>query len=297
MTYIHRSAAFAVALLALTACGSEADTDRTDQSDQRLVVAAAFYPIEAVVRAVGGDAIDVVTIVPPGEEAHEYEPTPQQVTRLGDADVVFFLGDEFQPNVERALDTISDGVEAVDILDGLTTLDDDPHVWLSIANMRAITETVRSTLIALSPDSADVFTANAARYDATLATLDGDFTAGLSQCATTYLVTGHRAFEYLARDYGLTQVAIAGVSPGDEPSAKELSDIADIVEARGVSTVFFEENLPSDLARTVADETGARTATLNNAETLSNEQLAAGDDYVSIMRANLAALRDGLDCS
>lgn len=284
----------ALVTVALTGCGSDA-TPGAGTSDDRLVVAAAFYPIEAVVRAVGGDAIEIVTVVPPGEEAHEYEPTPKQVDRLAGADVVFFIGDSFQPNVERALAAVGD-VPSVDLLDGLDLIDGDPHVWLSISNMRLLTERVRSELASLSPALTDRLSANAAELDATLALLQDEYATGLRTCATTFLVTGHRAFAYLAREHGLTQVAIAGISPGDEPSAKDLDAIAATVETHGVRTIFFEENLPSDLARTVAAETGAATAALNNVETLSDEQLAAGDEYVSIMRANLAALRTGLEC-
>lgn len=235
--------------------------------------------------------------MPPGEDAHEYEPTPKQVTRLTEADVVFYIGDHFQPNVERALAAVGDDLASVDLLDGLSRIDDDPHVWLSIPNMRTITEEVRADLTERSPALAEVFAANAAAFDASLAGLHDDYTAALAHCASTYLVTGHRSFAYLARDYGLTQIGIAGISPGDEPSAQDLADIAATVELHGVHTIFFEEHLPTDLARTVADETGATTSMLNNAETLSTEQLDAGDDYVTIMRSNLTALEEGLQCS
>jgi len=299
--------------LALVACGDDESSSNTD----RLTVAAAFYPVETIVRAVGGDAIDVVTLVPPGEEAHEYEPTPQQLTELAEADVVVYLGHGFQPNVEKAIESLPDSVVRVDLLDGLTLLPvteqlpgtegetggeslesgDDPHVWLDPANMQSMTDTVATTLTEADPAGADGFAERAAAYDASLSTLDQEFTAGLASCATDVLVTSHRAFGYLAAAYGLTQVAIAGISPTEEPSAKSLEAVAAFAKDNGVTTIFFEENLPDDLAATVASEIGAETDVLDPVESLSTEQLDADADYLSVMRQNLAALTTGLGCS
>ena len=299
--------------LSLVACG---DSD-SSSSNEQLTVAAAFYPVETIVRAVGGDAIDVVTLVPPGEEAHEYEPTPQQLTELAEADVVVYLGQGFQPNVEKAIESLPDSVVRVDLLDGVTLLPvteqlpgtegetggeslesgEDPHVWLDPANMQSMTDTVATTLAAADPAGADGFAERAAAYDASLATLDQEFTEGLASCTSDVLVTSHRAFGYLAAAYGLTQVAIAGISPTEEPSAKSLEAVAAFATDNGVTTIFFEENLPDDLAATVASEIGADTAVLDPVESLSTEQLDADADYLSVMRENLAALTAGLGCS
>ncbi|MEN9646060.1 MAG: hypothetical protein RL238_2729 [Actinomycetota bacterium] len=305
-------AAFALPL-SLVACGD----DTTSSSGDRLVVAAAFYPIETIVRSVGGDAVDVVTLVPPGEEAHEYEPTPQQLTELAEADVVVYLGQGFQPNVEKAIESLPDDVTRVDLLEGLELLPigeqlpgtegeaegeelatgDDPHVWLDPSNMQAMTDAVAATLSTADPAGADGYATRAAAYDAELATLDGEFTAGLANCASDVLVTSHRAFGYLAAAYGLTQVAIAGISPSEEPSAKSLEAVAAFAAENGVTTIFFEENLPDDLAATVGSEIGAGTGVLDPVESLSSEQLDEGADYLSVMRLNLASLSTGLGCS
>ena len=270
-------------------------------NDGRLVVAVAFYPLEDIVRAVGGDAVHIVTIVPPGEEAHEYEPTPRQATRLEQADVVFYLGGAFQPSVEQALGILPSGVSKVDLSARLSLLPlgdgTDPHVWLDPANMRTMAERVRSILTEHDPARAPAFAQNAGEYGQALAALDDAYRTGLAHCASTAIVTEHGSFGYLANAYGLTQVPIAGISPGDEPSAKALRRVAAYVREQHVPTVFFEQNLPADLSRTIASETGAATAVLNPVESLSTDELAAGADYVAAMRANLGALRQGLGCT
>jgi zinc transport system substrate-binding protein len=305
-----------LALAALMATAG-ACTTQGGGRDGRLTVAAAFYPIEEIVRRVGGDAIDVVTLVPPGEEAHEYDPTPKQLTKLAEADVVFYLGQGFQPNVEKALESLPSEVQRVDLLDALTLLPitsqlpgtegdaagetladgNDPHVWLAPGNMQQMSALVVATLNGVAPDDATTFANNQRSYGTDLNDLDTEFADGLRECRSRVLVSSHRAFGYLADAYDLTAVAIAGVSPSEEPSAKTLEAIGEFTRANDVTTIYFEENLPSDLATTLADEVGATTGVLDTVESLSDDQLTAGDDYESLMRGNVEALRSGLGCS
>ena len=162
----------------------------------------------------------------------------------------------------------------------------DPHVWLDPQNM-----------ITMASMVADALRTDASGYIAELTELDESFRTGLANCRSCVIVTSHRAFEYLARAYGLTQIPIAGISPTEEPSAKTLEAVAKAAKDNDVSTIFFEENLPADLATTVADEIGATTAVLDPLESLSSDQLKAGASYISVMTENLAALRSGLGCS
>lgn len=286
-----------IATLGLTAVVSTACSD-AGGSGSTSVVGAAFYPLAEIVHAVGGDAVEVVTVVPPGEEAHEYEPTPSQIGDLQDVSVMFFLRG-FQPAVDDALAEID--ATKIDLLQSLTVRhigdDIDPHVWLDPRMMVAMAEQVRDVLTERVPDHADDIRARAARYIAELDTLDTDMRDGLSSCTNRLLVTTHEAFGYLADAYGLQQVGIAGVSPGNEPSAKALTQIADLVREQGVTTVFSEDGLPNDLARTVADETGATTATLFTIESPARDELDAGADYASFMRDNLDVLRGALECA
>lgn len=309
----------AILVLGLLATGLTACSNDTNRDDGITRVAVAFYPIEEIVREVGGDAVQVITLVPPGEEAHEYDPTPKQLTELAEADIVFYLGQGFQPNVEKALESLPTSVQKVDLLaqGGITllpvtsqlpgtdgtaegeTLDNgkDPHVWLAPQNMNNMAANVLTYLNVVSPSDATKFAKNYGNYGTELGNLDRDFTSALARCRSPYIVSSHRAFGYLADAYGLEAIAIAGVSPSEEPSAKTLEAIAEFARANDVTTIFFEENLPADLATTLAGEVGATTGVLDTIESLSADQLNAGDDYLSLMRDNLAALREGLGCS
>lgn len=270
------------------------------KSNGKPTVAVAFYPIEEIVRRVGGSEVNVVELVPPGQEPHEYEPTAQQFADLEQADIVFYLGSNFQPNLQKAIESLPSSVQAIDLLEPLSlrAVADgiDPHVWLDPRNMDTMATYVADILGRLLPESADTFGRNVGEYHVDLFTLYGDLALGLRDCAVPILITTHEAFGYFAFAFGLTQIAIAGISPGDEPSAKQLETIAALAADNNVTTVFFEENLPADLAATVADEIGAATSSLATAETLTQDQLDAGESYLSLMRSNLLALRAGLSC-
>jgi zinc transport system substrate-binding protein len=288
----------------------------------RLTIGAAFTPIADVVRAVGGGRVHVLEVVPPGEEAHEYEPTPKLLDALSDADAIFYLGQGFQPNLEHALGSLGTRIATKDLLDGLELLDiasattpdggrdtdsdsasdslasgKDPHVWLDPLNVAAMARSVEATLISIDPAGEVGYHAATDAYVAALEGLVAEMTAGLASCQSRLIVTSHEAFEYLAHRFGLRQLAIAGIEPDDEPSAKSLEKVADAARSEDVDVIFFESNLPASLANTVADEVGATTAVLDSIETLSDQQVAQGDDYFTVQRANLAALRTGLGCS
>jgi zinc transport system substrate-binding protein len=286
-----RSALLVPLLLVAAACGG----DRAVAGPQRLEVAAAFFPLQQIASAVGGDLVDVVTLVPPGQEAHEYEPTPKQMARIENADVLLYLKG-FESGVDDAAAALPGSVRKVDVSAGLRH-GDDPHVWLDPQLMKAMTTRVADALSAAQPASAEAFHAAASTYAAQLDALDATIHAGLATCAAPSLVTSHDAFGYFAARYGLTVVPIAGISPEAEPTAKQFEQVAATAKAHHVTTVYFEDNLPPDLARTVADEIGVATASLDSLESPSKAQLDAGETYVSAMTADLATIRGGLECA
>lgn len=289
--------------LALTACG----TDGSGSSKPQVV--ASFYPLQYVVEQVGGDFVDVSNLTTPGAEPHDLELKPQQVAAVQDADVVVYEKD-FQAAVDEAIDQADrPKASTVDVTSELTLLDDaehaddeghdhadvDPHVWLDPQNMVTITAEVEKALVAADPAHEADYAANAKALTDEMTTLDSDFEAGLASCKVTSIVTSHAAFAYLAERYGLTQIPIAGIDPSSEPSAGQLADITQLVRSKGITTIFTEELVSPAIAKTVADETGVTTATLDPIEGLSDE--TSDDTYLTLMRNNLAELQKANDCS
>ena len=140
--------------------------------------------------------------------------------------------------------------------------------------------------------------ANARAYVAELESLDQEFRTGLAECQRRLVVTSHDAFGYLADAYDLVQQGVNGINPDAEPNPKRLGELADLARDKGVTTIFTEDLVSPRVARTVAREAGGlRVDTLSPLEGLTSKQLKAGDDYLSVMRANLKKLRRALDCT
>ena len=301
-----------LATLSLTACsGNEAETTANS-----IVIAASFYPIEEIVSNLSGGTIGVVGLTPPGAGAHDLELTSEQLTELEDSDVLFYLGDGFQPGIEKVMTSLPKSVQVVDLLERITVRDivpqleglegetdgeslesgKDPHVWLDPANMIIMANHVHDVLQDIQGIDKNSLDSSLNTYLADLTKLGSEFDDGLKQCESNVIVTSHRAFEYLAARTNLQQVAIAGVNPDSEPSTKSMQEIAKFAQANRVSTIFFETLLPEDLARTIANEIGAKTDLLDPIEGFSQDDLDAGMNYIVAQRANLERLRAGLNC-
>ena len=260
--------------------------ESTDAGPGRSVV-VSFYPLAYAAEQVGGPDTRVTNLTPPGVEPHDLEVSAKDVRALRSADVVLVLGHGFQPQVERAAGS---GSRVVKLLDtpGLHRLgDDDPHVWLDPLRYALLVERI-GTVLDERP--------RAARLAARLRALDRELRDGLARCARREIVTSHEAFGYVAQRYGLRQVAITGLSPEAEPTPKDLDRVIDQVRETGATTVYSETLVSRELAETVARETGARTAVLNPIEGLTQDERRRGDDYFTLMRRNLVALRGGLGC-
>lgn len=269
--------------LALAACGGE----RSLSDAGREHVAAGFYPLVFAAEQVGGEEVSVTNLTPPGAEPHDLEVSPADVAAVREADVVLLLGHGFQPQLEEAA---GDGDNVLRLLDtpGLRLLhDDDPHVWLDPTRYATIARRLASAL----GDPA-----GAVPVIGRLQALDEEYRRGLAHCERREIVTSHEAFGYLADRYGLEQVAVTGLSPEAEIDPARLIEVTDLVRARGATTVFVEPLVSPRVAETVARETGAATAVLDPIEGLTEAEAAAGGDYFSLMRRNLAALRQGLEC-
>jgi zinc transport system substrate-binding protein len=285
------------AALVLTGCGGDGEGG----GDGRTRVVAAFYPLAYAAERIGGEDVDVENLTPPGAEPHDVELSVRDVERVRAADVVLYFGAGFQPALERAVRD-AEG-EAVDLLEGLDLRKGgdaeehdgdaheneliDPHVWLDPLRFAEIAERIGTALGAESEAEA---------FAEELRALHGEYERGLAACARRELVTSHAAFGYLAERYGLEQIAITGLTPEAEPSARELEAVVEQVREHRATTIFFETLVSPKLAETVAREAGATTAVLDPLEGLSEADLDRGEDYVTVMRSNLGALRTALGC-
>jgi len=293
------AAALAVAALGVPALATPAGAAGRGKGVAKVDVVAGFYPLAWAAERVGGKRVAVRNLTPAGTEPHDLELTTDQRDDIQDADVVLLLGEGFQSAVEDAAEARDSGT--VELLRRLP-IDHragklDPHVWLDPGLMRSIVDETAAALTKADPAGAATYARNAAAVSAELDALDTRFADGLADCDRNLVVTAHEAFGYLAAAYGLRQLGVSGLAPDVEPDPKRLGELADLVERKGVTTIFTEELVSPRIAQTLAREAGGlRTATLNPLEGLTAKEIARGDDYLSVMDTNLARLRAALGC-
>jgi zinc transport system substrate-binding protein len=280
-----------LAVLPLAACGG-GGSGAAGSGKGKIV--AAFYPVAWAAQQIAGDVVDVRNLTPSGAEPHDIELTPKDIEDIQNARLVLYLGRGFQPAVEKAVETRSG--PSVDLLAGQDLaspasseegLAVDPHVWL---------DPVRFSQMVVAIGRALRRPAAAARLAARLHALDLSYADGLRSCRRHEIVTSHAAFGYLAKRYGLRQIALTGLTPEAEPSPKDLEALVREVKQSGATTVFFETLVSPRLAQTVAREAGVKTAVLDPIEGLTKSEADAGDDYLTVMRTNLRSLRTALGC-
>ncbi|WP_432570980.1 metal ABC transporter substrate-binding protein [Kineococcus sp. SYSU DK005] len=282
-----RLLATAAAVLAAAACGSTgAAGDDGAGGDLRVTVSS--YPLQYVAERVTAGRAEVDNLVPPGADSHALELSAQQVGRLGEADLVVHLSG-LQPAVDEALEA-QPPAHLVDAA-ALADLHGDPHFWLDPTRMARLAEQVAGAASEVDPEGEQQYAANAERLARELTELDREYATALAPCADATLVTAHEAFGYLAQRYHLQQVGINGIDPHVEPSPARLRDVVDTVRGRDVRTVFFEATTSAAVAETLAQDTGVRTSVLHPVERVTREQ-----DYPGLMRENLTALTEGLNC-
>ena len=307
--------ATATVALALSACGSGTDSGDGDT----VQVTTSFYPLEYAIEEVGGEHVEVTNLTKTGAEPHDLELTPRQVLEVSEADHLVYLK-QFQPSVDDAAEEAGDAafdVSSAARLDiaaeeheheghdheegeggdhaGHDHGSQDPHFWLDPTRYADVADAIAERLAEDDPDHAADYRANAKDFRSTLTGLDKELKTGLSDCRQTDLVTGHAAFAYFADRYGFHQESVSGLSPGAQPSPSAMADLIDHIKEEEITTVYAETLVPQDLAETLARDAGAEVAVLDPIEGITEE--SEGEDYLEVMRSNLAAVQKGQDCS
>ncbi len=306
---MKKALAMSLALLFLTPMA-------TAQAPALSVVAVSF-PAYDFAREIAGERAGVRMLLPPGADAHAYEPSPADLVALSRADLLIYNGGVGEAWVEGILNSLGggapaalrmmDAVEALEeeIVEGMENEEEeghageelDEHVWTSPLNAILISQAIAAELIRLDPAGEAEYRARLSAYGQELLALDADFRALVSTAKRRTIILGDRfPMRYFTREYGLSYyAAFPGCSEQTEPSARTLAFLSGKIREEGIPVVFHIELGNRKAAEVIAQETGARPLLLHSAHSVTPAEMAAGATYLSLMRGNLEALREALN--
>jgi zinc transport system substrate-binding protein len=271
----------------------------------QMTITTSFYPLYYFTSQITGEKATIINITPAGSEPHDYEPTPSDIIAINESSILVLGGNGLETWGDKITETLKDSKIKVLIAgSGLATqtIEEggekviDPHIWLDPVLAQEIAGKIADSIIQIDPEHTEYYLNKKNDLVKKLTALDTAYKNGLASCNTKSIVTSHAAFGYMANRYGLTQVAITGISPDEEPSPKELTAVAMFAKKSNVKYIFFESLVSPKLSETVAREIGAQTLVLNPIEGLSNDEINLGKDYISEMYSNLTNLRLALQC-
>lgn len=263
----------------------------------KIDVVVTFDAMKEFTEAVGGDRVRISTVIPDGTEPHDFEPKPRDLTGIGKAAVFVYNGLEMENWAEKAVEAANNPkLVQVEASRGTTPIggesagsQPDPHLWLSLKGAELEAQNIRDGLIQADPAGASVYRSNCDAFTAQLESLYTEYQAKFQTAPRKDFVTGHAAFGYLCRDFGLRQNSVEDVFADGEPSAKQLQTLIAYCKENAVHTIFAEDMVSPAISQTLADSVGAKVVKIYTME--SSE---SGKSYLVRMKSNLDAIDESL---
>lgn len=300
------SAVLAVlALSVLAGCGDpdSASTSKNAGNDKFRVV-TTFTVIQDIAQNVAGDAAVVESITKPGAEIHDYQPTPGDIVKAQDADLVLWNGFNLERWFEKFFQTIKDvpgavvseGVEPIGITEGPYNGKPNPHAWMSPTSALQYVENIRKALVQYDPDNAETYNKNAAAYADQIKALDAPLRKRLAAIPEDkrWLVTSEGAFSYLARDYGMREAYLWPINADQQGTPQQVRHVIELVKENGIPVVFSESTVSDRAAKQVAKESGAAYGGVLYVDSLSAEG-GPVPTYLDLLRVTVDTVAKGFE--
>lgn len=270
---------------------------------EKLKVATTFTVIADMALNVAGDAAEVVSITKPGAEIHNYSPTPRDIIRASDADLILWNGLNLELWFEKFFSQLketpavilTEGIEPMSIGSGPYDGKPNPHAWMSFSDALIYVENIRKALAEADPDNAAVYNANAAAYMAEIEAARGPIQAMIEAIPeeSRWLVSSEGAFSYLARDLGLRELYLWPINADQQGTPQQVRNVIDTVRENEIPAVFSESTVSDKPARQVARETGAAYGGMLYVDSLSQSD-GPVPTYLDLLRVTASTIAEGL---
>lgn len=309
---------FLVAVLGVFMTACDVQKDNISKDDNKISIVSTIFPGYDFAKQIVGDNAEVSMLLPPGVESHSYEPSPQDIINIQNSDIFIYVGGESEQWVDKILDSMDNKVITVkmmdavqlyeeEIIDGMQKEQDsddeaseeheyDEHIWTSLKNAQNIVARINEAVVSLDSKNKSVYDKNTKSYIEKLDNLDKEFENLFKTFEKPTLIFGDRfPFRYFVEDYNLDYfAAFPGCSSETEPSASTIAFLIDKVKEKSLNTVFYIEFSNHNIADTIAESTGAKTAMLHSCHNISKKDMDSGVSYYYLMEQNYETLKGAL---
>ena len=289
-------------ILAMSACNSAKPTNGSSAQNPKIKVVVSFNAMREFVEAVGKDKVTIQTIIPDGTEPHDYDPRAKDLESLSSAKIFVYNGFGMEAWVTKSLQAVNNkSLITVDASNGCTAItntdpqlikddgQDDPHIWVSLKGAEKEAANIKDALIKADPSNKTYYETNYTNFFDQLEQLFTDYNSKFSALKNKSFVTGHAAFAYLCRDFGLKQNSVEDVFADGEPSAQKLTELVNYCKDNKIKTIFVEDLVSPKVSETLASEVGAKTVKIYTIESKEDNK-----DYLQSMQYNLQVIYDSL---
>ena len=286
--------------LAFSGCGSQ--TPAKQDTTEKIKVVASFDAMKEITQAIGGNKVDVTTIIPEGIEPHDYELKTSDVQKLQEAKLFVYNGLGMEAWADKAIQTVSaDNLMSVALAEHVQPIEltdpeeieehgaYDPHAWLGLTSAKEEASAVKDALIKISPEDKEYFEKNYMAFADEIDKMQEEYMKKVANATRKEIVTGHAAFGYLCRDLGISQESVEDVFASGEPSAQKLAELTDFCKAHNVKVIFTEDLVSPAVSETLAKEAGAKAEAIHTIESAED-----GMTYLARMKDNLNKIAEAL---
>ncbi|KGP72555.1 metal ABC transporter solute-binding protein, Zn/Mn family [Pontibacillus yanchengensis] len=299
-----------ISLLLLIVISAGCSTQNSNEAEDTLTIYTSIYPIQYFTEKIGGEAVSVETIYPPGADAHTFEPTAKTMTTIAKADAFIYLGAGLEGFAGTAADALGEeDVELVELgkheslfsesghdhtHDGHSHENHDPHIWIDPIRAIEMADYITEALINIDPDKKEQFKENHKELTENLTALHQEFENLTNNATRNKILVSHAAYGYWEQRYGIEQLSVNGLSPTSDPSQKDLEGIIQKAKKLDMKYMIYEQNVSSQVSSIIQEELNAKSLTIHNLSVLTEEDIEENEDYMSLMRHNLGVLQKAL---
>lgn len=295
-------------IMSLVACNKNTDTKQTTKIESngngKIKIAVTFNPLKEFTEAVGGDKVQVETIIPNGSEPHDFDPRAKDLINIENADIFVYNGLNMEPWVDKVISNLqnkdiikvesSKNVNAIEVEEHESEEDHehgayDPHTWLGLTSAKVQAKNITDALIKIDEKNKDFYEKNYKQFEGELDKLLNEYKPKFQALKNKNFVTGHAAFAYFCRDFGLKQNSIEGVFAEGEPTPKKLKALTDYCKENKVKTIFVEDMVSPKVSETLAKEVGANIKTIYTVEASEDNK-----SYIQSMESNIKEVYESL---